>query len=149
MKITFLMFHHRKNSVRDKVIGKEWIYPEKYTSHRQNMICLKRWEWPWEKQTLQTECGPSQKVRGPEMWPGQFLWAGSVFKRWQDSSNYVGEEVKVSRNWITVHLLIFDGQAWNCHSLGECVTQNLLMCYNECTMRLKDYPVLNLAPSWM
>ena len=83
------------------------------------------------------------------MWPGQFLWAGSVFKRWQDSSNYVGEEVKVSRNWITVHLLIFDGQAWNCHSLGECVTQNLLMCYNECTMRLKDYPVLNLAPSWI
>lgn len=83
------------------------------------------------------------------MWPGQFLWAGSVFKRWQDSSNYVGEEVKVSRNWITVHLLIFSGQPWNCHSLGECVTQNLLMYYNEHTMRLKDYPELNLPPSWI
>ena len=41
LKITFLMFHHRKNSVRDKAIGKEWIYSEKYTFHRQNVICLK------------------------------------------------------------------------------------------------------------
>ena len=42
LKLRFLMSHHRKNSVRDKVIGKKWIYLEKYTSHRQNMVHLKR-----------------------------------------------------------------------------------------------------------
>ena len=29
MKLRFLMSHHRKNSVRDKVIGKKWIYLER------------------------------------------------------------------------------------------------------------------------
>ena len=43
MKLRFLMSHRRKNSVRDKVIGKKWIYLEKSTFHRQ--------------------CGPSPKVR--------------------------------------------------------------------------------------
>ena len=28
MKLRFLMFYHRKNSVRDNVIGKNWIYLE-------------------------------------------------------------------------------------------------------------------------
>ena len=37
------MSHHRKNSVRDKVIGKKWIYLEIHTP--------------------QTESGPHQKVR--------------------------------------------------------------------------------------
>ena len=36
------MSHGRKNSVRDKVIGKKWIYLERNTLHRQ--------------------CGPSQRV---------------------------------------------------------------------------------------
>ena len=44
MKLRFLMSHRRKNSVRDKVIDKKWIYLERNTLHRQ-------------------ECGPSQKVR--------------------------------------------------------------------------------------
>ena len=43
MKLRFLMSHCRKNSVRDKVIGKKWIYLERNTLHRQ--------------------CGPSQKAR--------------------------------------------------------------------------------------
>ena len=43
LKLRFLMSHCRKNSVRDKVIGKKWIY--------------------LERNTPQTECGPSQKVR--------------------------------------------------------------------------------------
>ena len=34
MKLRFLMSHHRKNSVRDKVIGKKWIYLERDTLHR-------------------------------------------------------------------------------------------------------------------
>ena len=29
------MSHHRKNSVRDKVIGNKWIYLERNTLHRQ------------------------------------------------------------------------------------------------------------------
>ena len=38
MKFRFLMSHHRKNSVRDKVIGK-WIYSdtERSTLHRQSV----------------------------------------------------------------------------------------------------------------
>ena len=28
MKLKFLMSHHRKNSARDKVIGKKWIYSD-------------------------------------------------------------------------------------------------------------------------
>ena len=28
MKLRFLMPHHRKNSVRNKVIGKKWIYSD-------------------------------------------------------------------------------------------------------------------------
>ena len=31
MKLRFLMSHRRKNSVRDKVIGKKWIYLERNT----------------------------------------------------------------------------------------------------------------------
>ena len=29
MKLRLLMSHHRKNSVREKVIGKKWIYLER------------------------------------------------------------------------------------------------------------------------
>ena len=32
--------------MRDKVVGKKWIYLERYTFHRQNAVCLKRQEWP-------------------------------------------------------------------------------------------------------
>ena len=32
MRLRFLMSCHRKNSVRDKVIGKKWIYLERNTS---------------------------------------------------------------------------------------------------------------------
>ena len=34
MKLRFFMSHHRKNSVRDKVVGKKWIYLERSTLHR-------------------------------------------------------------------------------------------------------------------
>ena len=39
MKLRFLMSHHRRNSVRDKVIAKKWIYSdsERSTLHRQSM----------------------------------------------------------------------------------------------------------------
>ena len=39
MKLRFLMSHHKKNSVRNKVIGKKWIYldTESSTLHRQSV----------------------------------------------------------------------------------------------------------------
>ena len=42
MKLRFLMSYHRKNSVRDKVIGKKWIYLERNTLHRQSVGHFKR-----------------------------------------------------------------------------------------------------------
>ena len=60
------MSHGRKNSMRDKVIGKKWIYLERYVFHRQNEVWGAR--GLGEKDIPQTECGPSQKARGPEIW---------------------------------------------------------------------------------
>ena len=40
------MSRRRKNSVRDKVLGKKWTYLERYTFHRQNADSLKRQVWP-------------------------------------------------------------------------------------------------------
>ena len=37
MKLRFLMSHCRKNSVRDKVLGKNWIYSERNTLCRESM----------------------------------------------------------------------------------------------------------------
>ena len=37
--------YRRKNSVRDKVIGRKWIYFENNTLHRQSGSRLRR-EWP-------------------------------------------------------------------------------------------------------
>ena len=49
MKLRFFTTHHRKKSVRDKAIGKKWIYLERYTFHRQNVVHLKKQEQPWGK----------------------------------------------------------------------------------------------------
>ena len=42
IKLRFFMSHHGKNSVRDKVMGKKWIYLERNTPHRGFPSCL-RW----------------------------------------------------------------------------------------------------------
>ena len=44
MKLRFLMSHCRKNSVRDRVIGKKLIYSERNIHHRQSMGHLRRRE---------------------------------------------------------------------------------------------------------
>ena len=44
MKLRSLMSHHRENSVRDKVIGKKWIYSDS------------------ERSTLHRQCGPLQRA---------------------------------------------------------------------------------------
>ena len=61
------MSHRRKNLVRDKVIGKKWIYLERHTFHRQNVVCLTRREQLWEKHSTDGVYGPSQMVRGPHI----------------------------------------------------------------------------------
>ena len=49
MKLRFLIFHHGKNSVRDKVMSKKWIYSdsERSTLHRKSVGHRKGWVWPW------------------------------------------------------------------------------------------------------
>ena len=55
MKLRFLMSHCRKNSVRDKVIGKKWIYSD------------------MESSTLQTVWAVAEGKLGHEIWCGSFL----------------------------------------------------------------------------
>ena len=45
MKFRFLTSYHRKNSVRDKVIDKKWLYLERNTLQRQSVGHLRRQEW--------------------------------------------------------------------------------------------------------
>ena len=54
-KLRFLMSHCRKNSVRDKVIGKRWIYSD------------------MESSTLQTVWAVAEGKLGHEIWCGSFL----------------------------------------------------------------------------
>ena len=70
MKLRFFMSHRRKNSVRDKVIAKKWIYLERYTFHRQCAPSQKARMALGEAHSIDRECGPSQKTRGPEIQAG-------------------------------------------------------------------------------
>ena len=42
MKLRFLMSHHRKNAVRDRVTGKKWIYPDSERSALHRVEPLQR-----------------------------------------------------------------------------------------------------------
>ena len=58
------MSHCRKNSVRDKVISnKVDVFREIHPTDRMQSVSKGKSGRPWEKQTLWTECGPSQKTR--------------------------------------------------------------------------------------
>ena len=91
MKLRFLMFHCRKNSVRDKVIGK-WIYSdtERSTLHRQSVGHCRGWMQPWNL-----------------VWLVFIGWVISYANKWEDYSNYFGEGVEISRIWATTHSLVF------------------------------------------
>ena len=58
MKLRFFMSGLRKNSMRDKVIGKQWINLGRYTFYREKTVPLKRREWP-------QGTGSSEKGRTP------------------------------------------------------------------------------------
>ena len=116
MKPRFLMSHCRKNSVRDKVIGKKWIYLERNTLQRESVGHLRRWE---------------------ALKYGWFIfmgWVTSKANEQEDYINYFGNGMGISRNWATTYFLTFDGQPQNCHGASGCVTYFRLMYY-QCIMR--------------
>ena len=69
LKLRLLMSHHRRNSVRDRVIGKKWIYLERNTFNRQSV-------------------GPSRKARGTRIRSCQLLqgWVISQADEWKEYS---------------------------------------------------------------
>ena len=75
MKLRFLMSHGRKYSVRDKVIGKEWVYLQRYTLQRQTVGHLKGWS---ESRSVVSDslwpCG----LYSPWDSPGQNTGVGSL-----------------------------------------------------------------------
>ena len=83
MKLRFLMSHCRKNSVRDKVIGKKWTYSdiERSTLHRQNVGHRKGHMQPRNL-----------------VWLVFIGWVISYANEWEDYSNYFWEGVEIS--WI-------------------------------------------------
>ena len=83
-KLRFLTSCSRKNSVRDKVIGKNWIYLERYTFHRQNVVDLKRQDGPWEKYI-------SQSVDHLRRWEAWKFWVVSFYGLNTSVSEGVGE----------------------------------------------------------
>ena len=93
MKLRFLISHHRKNSVRDKVIGKKWIYPdsERSTLHRQS---------------VGHHTGQVQQPRNLE-WLVFIGWVISYANEQEDYSNYFWEGAEISRIWATAHSLVF------------------------------------------
>ena len=100
MELRFLMTHHSKNSVRNKVVGKKWIY--------------------LERNTPQTECGPFQKKREASQYGVVSLYGlGNFMGQWMsDYFSYLGERAEISRNWATAPFLLYDGWPWNCQGTG-------------------------------
>ena len=92
MKLTFLMPHLIKNSVKDKMISKKQIYSERNTPHREFDHC-----------------------RGPQNFFFFFFlrlafmgWVISKVNEWEDYFHYFGEGVEISSGWSTAHFLVFD-----------------------------------------
>ena len=69
MKLRFLVSHCRKNSVKEKVIGKRWIYLERNTLHRQSAGQLRGQERAWEKHIAQS-VGHCRR----QVWPQNVVW---------------------------------------------------------------------------
>ena len=65
MKLRFFMSHGRNNSARDKVVGKKWVYLERYTPIDRMQSTSKTENDLWRKHTPQAEYRPSQ-MRDPK-----------------------------------------------------------------------------------
>ena len=103
------MTHGRNNSVRDKVIGKKWIYSERSTLHRQSGGHRRGWMQP-------------QNVAGLVF----IGWVISYASEWEDYSNYSWEGVEISRIWAAAPLLGHLTVTWNCHGTSGCVIYFLI-----------------------
>ena len=70
LKLWFLMSHHRKNSVRDKVIGKKWIYLERNTGLH--------WDFPGGTSGKEPACQCRRCKRCRfDPWVGKIPWGGN------------------------------------------------------------------------
>ena len=92
MKRRFLMSHCGKNWVRDKVVGKKWVYSdtERNTLRRQSVGHRWGWEQPWSL-----------------VWLVIIGRVVSHDNEWEDYSNYLWEGAEISRIWATAHSLVF------------------------------------------
>ena len=106
MKLRLFMSHHRKNSVRNKVIVKKWIYSdtERSTLHRQSAGHHRGQAQPWNL-----------------AWLFFIGWVTSHANEWEDYSNYLGEGAEISRIWPPPTPCSFSraselsGHLWVCH----------------------------------
>ena len=73
--------------MRDKVIGKKWIYSDTEGSTLQSVGHCRR------------QAQPCNLV-----WLFYIGWVISYANLWEDYSNYFGERVEISRNWATTLL---------------------------------------------
>ena len=90
MKLRFLMSHYRKNSVRNKVIGKKWIYSDQREAHSTESVGHCR----------------GQVLCQNLAWLVFIGWVTSYANEWEDYSNYFGEGAEISRICITAHSLV-------------------------------------------
>ena len=96
MKLRFVMPHCRNNSVRDKVLGKNWIYSDSERIHRHSV------------------CGLLQKVSAMQnvAWLVFIGWVISYANEGENYSNYFWEGTEISRIWATAHSVV----SWQCLS---------------------------------
>ena len=99
------MSHHRRNSVRDKVISKKWIYSdsERSTLHRQSMG-HHRGRKPWNVAWL--------------VFIGWLIWYAN---EWEDYSNFFLEGGRDFQDLGHHPLLGLLTVPWNCHGTSEWV----------------------------
>ena len=86
------MSHCRKNPVRDKAIGENWIYSdsERSTLHRQFVGHCR-----------------GQLLLQNVAWLVFMGWVISYAIEWEDYSNYFGKGMGISRNWAIAQSLVF------------------------------------------
>ena len=119
MKLRFLIAQHTSYSVRDKVIGKEWIYSD------QRETCLQKASAVALKSGMVSFYGL-----------GNFIgWVGYYF-------NYLGEGIEISRNWAITHFLVFWWSALE-------PPWSLWVCHWACWLGIKLQWKLTCLPSWI
>ena len=128
MKLWFLMFCCRRNSVKDRGIGKKWIYLETNTLHR---------VWAISE-------GKSSLII--LLWLDFMGWVVSQAK-WEDYSNYLGQGQRFPGTGppLTFWSLMIGLRTV---MVPEGESFSLMMCYSERILRLKVQQKLNHLPSW-